>query len=253
MIGDVQKALHGIVGSATILQNAAGAGRVFELFVMTGIGRALQARGYDVWVRRSNGSRVLPTDADRRFIQRGGAPTGIEPAMLGPNNASSIVFRHRHRRSAWELLNGIQFEGRSTADHEIDLAIVPEAVAQALRSTPTGGKPRGRPRVAVECKDVGTNGSVDEMRAFVARLYDLTLLRTHHPYLGVPGTAQAIHPGAPQARSIVLPSHIGSRIDAPSTSLREELASLPAPPRSPPIMQFSRMGGSRLEAPPLSN
>lgn len=206
MIADVQNALNGIVGSATILQNAAGAGRVFELYVMTGIGRALQARGYDVWVQRSDGSRILPTDADRRFIQRGGAPTGIAPGALGPNNASSIVFRRGPLRPAWELLNGVQFEGRSTADHEIDLAIVPEAVAQALRSTPTGGKPRGRPRVAVECKDVGTNGSVDEMRAFVARLYDLTLLRAHHPYLGVPGTPQAIHPGAPPPGSIHRPA-----------------------------------------------
>lgn len=198
MIADVRNVLNGLVGSATILQNAAGAGRVFELYVMTGIGRALRARGYDVWVRRSDGSRILPTDVDRRFIQRGGAPTGIMPAGLGPNNASSIVFRRSTLRPAWELLNGVQFEGRSTANHEIDLAIVPEAVAQALRSSPTGGKPRGRPRVAIECKDVGTSGSVDEMRAFIARLYDLTLLRVHHPYLGIVGTPQAIHPGAPR-------------------------------------------------------
>jgi hypothetical protein len=196
MINDVRNVLNSIVGSATILQNAGGPGRIFELYVMTGIGGALQARGYDVWVQRSDGTRVLPTDADRRFIQRGGVPTGIPSQSLGPNNASSIVFR-RARRPAWEILNGIQFEGRSTADHEIDLAIVPEPVARALRSAPTGGTPRGRPRVSIECKDVGTNGSIDEMRAFVARLYDVTLLRAHHPYLGLAGPPQAIHPSAP--------------------------------------------------------
>lgn len=198
MITDVRNALNGIVGCAAILQNAGGAGRMFELYVMTGIGRALQARGYEVWVRRSDGSRVKPADPERCFIQRGGAPTGIMPQVAGPNNASSIVFRTAPNRPAWELLNGVQFEGRSTANHEIDLAIVPEAVAQALRSSPTGGKPRGRPRVAIECKDVGTSGSVDEMRAFIARLYDLTLLRMHHPHLGILGMPRAIYPGAPR-------------------------------------------------------
>ena len=197
MIAAVQSALNAIVGNATILQNANGAGRIFELYVMISIGRALQARGYHVWVQRSDGTRVQPIDADRRFIQRGGAPTGIASGALGPNNSSSIVFCRGRSRPTWALLNGIQFEGRSTADHEIDLAIVPEAVAQALRSTSTGGKPRGRPRIAIECKDVGTNGSIDEMRAFVARLYDLTLLRAHHRYLGIAGSPQAIHPGSP--------------------------------------------------------
>ncbi len=197
MIKNVRSALNSIVGSSTILQNAAGAGRVFELYVMTGIGRALKARGYDVWVQRSDGTRVLPMDVDRRFIQRGGAPSGIAPLEQGSNNASSIGFRRTPHHAAWELLNGIQFEGRSAATHEIDLAIVPQSVAQAVRGSPTGGFPRGRPRVSIECKDVGTNGSVDEMRAFIARLYDLTLLLAHHPYLGLAGAPKAIHPGAP--------------------------------------------------------
>lgn len=40
-------------------------------------------------------------------------------------------------------------------------------------------------------------GSVDEMRAFVARLYDLTLLYAHHQHFAFAGPPQAIHPGAP--------------------------------------------------------
>ena len=35
------------------------------------------------------------------------------------------------------------------------------------------------------------------MRAFVARLYDVTLLRSHHPYLPLPSPARVIHPDAP--------------------------------------------------------
>ena len=52
-------------------------------------------------------------------------------------------------------------------------------------------------RLAIECKDVLTNGSIDETRAFIARLYDLTLLRAHHPHMPLFATAQAIHPGSP--------------------------------------------------------
>ena len=77
---------------------------------MTGIALALKTQGYEVFVRRSDGSRVRPTDRDRRFVQRGGAPAGIAAAADGPANASSIVFR-RGDRPAWELLNGVLFRG----------------------------------------------------------------------------------------------------------------------------------------------
>lgn len=203
MIDDVRNALHGIVGSATHLDHPAGAGRVFELYVMTGIALELKTQGYEVFVQRSDGNRVRPTDRNRRFVQRGGAPAGIAAAGGGVANASSIAFR-RGGGPAWEMLNGVTFRGRSGADHEIDIAIVPASVATKLRNS-GGGSPLGRPRVSIECKDVGTNGSVDEMRTFVARLYDLTLLRghhtyltrAHHPYPTVADPPRAIHPGAP--------------------------------------------------------
>lgn len=201
MINDVKSALLKIVDSATHLSHSSGAGRAFELYVMTGIALALKAQGYVVSVQRSDGSLVRPTDRDRRFIQRGGAPAGIAAAADGPDNPSSIIFQ-RGCRPAWELLNGVLFKGRSGAFHEIDVAIVPASVATALRNS-TGGSPLGRPRVSVECKDVGTNGSVDEMRAFVARLYDLTVLRAHHPYLAVTGPPSAIHPDEPSG-----PTHL---------------------------------------------
>ena len=199
MIKDVKSALRAIVGSAVSLRHSAGPGRAFELYVMTGIARALKARGYEVWIQRSDGSRVKPGDRERRFVQRGGAPTGVAHAALGPGNASTIVFR-RCGCPAWELLNGVQFRGRSSAFHEIDIALVPAAVASALRNS-GGGRPLGRPRISIECKDVGTSGTVDEMRAFVARMYDLTILSSHHRYLvrnlGVAGPPSAIHPDPP--------------------------------------------------------
>jgi hypothetical protein len=59
-----------------------------------------------------------------------------------------------------------------------------------------GGPPVGRPRVAIECKDVGADGSLDETRAFIARLYDVTLLNAHHKHMHFT-EAHAIHPGSP--------------------------------------------------------
>ena len=195
MITDVQNALNAVLGSATTLQNAGGAGRIFELFVMTGIARELKVRGFEVWIQRSDGSRINPGDTDRRFIQRGGVPTGVASASQGTNNGSVIGYRWR-RLPAWEIWNGIQFGGRSGATHEMDIAVGPASVGASLRSAPGGGIPVGRPRVAIDCKDVGTPGSVDEMRAFIARLYDVTLLHAHHRHMHFP-EARALHPGSP--------------------------------------------------------
>jgi hypothetical protein len=193
MIPAVEAALNTIVGHAATLSHASGAGRIFELFVVTAIARGLHDAGFVVWLQRSDGSEILASDADRRFIQRGGAPTGVLPASAGVDNASVIGFRRRFG-PAWEIWNGIQFQGRSGAAHEIDIAIVPASVGAELRLA--GGMPMGRPRVAIECKDVAQAGSLDEMRAFLARLYDLTLLHAHHTHLTYPAP-RAIHPGSP--------------------------------------------------------
>lgn len=199
MINAVQNDLNTILGAFTVLNNAAGAGRIFELYIMTGIAREMQDRGFEVWLQRSDGTRIIPGDTDRTFIQRGGAPSGIASASQGPNNASVIGMRRSQNLDAWELWNGIQFEGRSGADHEIDIALVPATVGAALRATAFGGSPFGRPRVAIECKDVQSTGAPDEMRALVARLYDLSVLFYHQPYLNYPPPPLAIYPGSPLA------------------------------------------------------
>lgn len=193
MIPAIEAALDTIVGRVTTLEHAAGVGRIFELFVMTSIARGLHDAGFTVWLQRSDGTVILPGDPDRRFIQRGGSPTGVPAASAGADNPSVIGFRWR-RRPKWEIWNGIQFAGRSAATHEIDISIVPSSVGAALRAS--GGIPVGRPRVAVECKDVGAAGSLDEMRAFLARLYDVTLLHAHHRHMHFTN-ARVLHPGSP--------------------------------------------------------
>lgn len=195
MIPAVQSALDSILGNTPVLNNANGAGRVFELYIMTGIAVEMKSRGFDVWLQRSDGSRIFSSDLNKVFIQRGGAPTGIRAASAGGSNAS-VIGMSRPGGAVWELWNGIQFTGRSGGRHEIDISLVPESVASDLRIA--GGCPLGRPRVAIECKDQASASDPDEMRAFVARLYDLTLLKSHGKYLPNPSaTTMAIYPGSP--------------------------------------------------------
>lgn len=192
MIADVQNALDTILGHAANLRQAKGAGRIFELFVMTGVAEKLFGLGHDVWLQRSDGKRMLPGDPTLDFIQRGGGPAGIPPATSGAGNASCIGFKKSGSSQIWEIWNGVQFEGRSGATHEFDLAVVPQQVGAELRLT--GGQPFGRPRVAVECKDVATSGSIDEIRTLVARLYDVTILKGHRFHLSLGSSPQAIYP-----------------------------------------------------------
>ena len=192
MIVDVQNALDTILGHASNLRQANGAGRIFELFVMTGVAEKLHGYGHEVWLQRSDGSRMLPSDPTLDFIQRSGGPAGITPASSGASNASCIGFQKLGSSQIWEIWNGVQFEGRSGAAHEFDVAIVPHQVGSELRRS--GGQPFGRPRVAVECKDVAASSSIDEMRAFVARLYDVTILQGHRHHLHLGSSPQAIYP-----------------------------------------------------------
>lgn len=197
VIPAVASALDTIVGAVTALQKANGAGRAYELYIMTAIADELRTRGCDVVVLRSDGSAVAPGDTDRKFIQRGGVPTGIFPGSAGADNASCFRFRKPSSTQYWEIWNGIQFRGRSGGTHEIDIAIVPHEVGIMLRSYAIETSPIGRPAVAIECKDVGGKGSADEMRAFVARLYDLTILGVHSRVPHLTGARQRIYPGAP--------------------------------------------------------
>ena len=48
MITQINSSLKAILGNVAVLKSASGAGRVFELFVMTGIARELKNHGYEV-------------------------------------------------------------------------------------------------------------------------------------------------------------------------------------------------------------
>jgi hypothetical protein len=203
LIPAVAAALDKIVHNVVALKNAKGAGRAYELMLMTAIAEELSDRACDVWLQRSDGSRISPFDGDRTFYQRGGTPTGVMGANLGPSNASSIVFSLPRSADEWEIWNGIQFIGRSGGSHEIDLAIVPRSVGTVLRSRPGENMPGGHPMVSIECKDVASVGEADEMRAFIARMYDLTMLSGHGGKIAHWGWPERrIYPGAPAGQEV---------------------------------------------------
>jgi hypothetical protein len=193
LLAEVQKILDDLANAAVNLRAAGGAGRAFELLLMTRIAVELKSRGYSIYLLRSDGSKQISGSANVTFFQRGGIPSGVQPAASGASGPTSIVFQRSTGWSEWEIWNGIEFVGRSGGTHEFDLAIVPKALGDRLRAT--GGRPFGHGWLSLECKDVSASGDPDEMRAFVARIYDTTLLKMHAPYLGGGVTnLRKIHP-----------------------------------------------------------
>ncbi|TGR70914.1 hypothetical protein EN837_05555 [bacterium M00.F.Ca.ET.194.01.1.1] len=190
MISDIQQALNSLSALPVPVQSANGMGRIFELYIMTGIAESLQCSG---WTVRLLGSDGTPLRNGEPFVQRGGKPTGVAPASRGNLGQSSILIQRSSSAKPWEIWNGIQFRGRSGGLHEFDVSIVPSDLANDLRSLTNGGYPFGKPNVAIECKDVATPGSPDEMRALIARLYDVTLLEGH-TYLTGGGQVSQIYP-----------------------------------------------------------
>jgi len=94
-----------------------------------------------------------------------------------------VLFEHlTYPDRRFELRGSVQWKGRSNANHEIDVSMVPAAIGEALRNH-GGGYPRGLPFVAVECKDKGGVGTLDETRETLARMYDLVLATQPVPSL----------------------------------------------------------------------
>lgn len=192
-IARIKTDLAKLVAAAPTLKHANGAGRIFELYLVMRLARELKKAGWDVEPLDHQGNAM----AGGTYIQRGGAPTGIFPS-IAPDGPSSIRIQRDKDSTAYEILNGVQFMGRSRALHEIDIAVVPAQITIALRAGTIEGYPVGRPNVSIECKDVGTNGSADEMRTVIARMYDLTILLGHQKHLfGGALPSGSIFAGAP--------------------------------------------------------
>src|SRR5712664_949602 len=107
MLAEVQASLNHILATAVNLTNANGAGRAFELLLITQIASELRSRGYTVYLLRSDGTPQHPGSHGITFIQRGGAPAGIRAATAGPNGPTSIVFQRKAGLPEWEIWNGV--------------------------------------------------------------------------------------------------------------------------------------------------
>lgn len=69
MINKVQDALDVLSALPVPVQSANGMGRIFELYVMTGIAEALQNIGWTIRLLGSDGRQLAPGEP---FVQRGG-------------------------------------------------------------------------------------------------------------------------------------------------------------------------------------
>jgi hypothetical protein len=98
-----------------------------------------------------------------------------------PNAPGYVRLEHRdYADRRFELHGSIQWQGRSDAKHEIDVSVVPAQIGEAIRNN-GGGYPHGLPIVAIECKDKGGVGPLDETRQALARMYDLALVTQPFP------------------------------------------------------------------------
>ena len=186
--------LSKLIATAPVLAHANGAGRIFELYLIMRLARKLKAAKWIVEPLDHKGNLIA---GGASYVQRGGAPTGIFPSSVS-DGPSSIRVRRDKSQQAYEIFNGVQFMGRSKALHEIDISLVPVDIAVALRAGTIEGYPVGRPRLGVECKDVGKNGTSDEMRSVIARMYDLTFLDGHRKHVfGGALPSGSIFSGAP--------------------------------------------------------
>ena len=166
MLRDFNAAHSGVV-------TPAGAGKALEAWVLLKLAHTVRQSmntSWSVTLRRGDGTR-LPIGASFDLPS--------QRSRIQPNNASApgfVSLEHRvHLERRLELHGSVQWKGRSDAKHEIDVSVVPAAIAEAIRNN-GGGYPHGLPIVAVECKDKSGYGTLDETRQTLARMYDLVLV-----------------------------------------------------------------------------
>lgn len=156
-----------------------GQGKALEAWVLLKLAHTVHQTLSATWsvsLRRGDGSSLpagasfdLPSQHSR--IQ--------ESSSTAP---CYVLLEHRQQPGLrFELRCGLQWLGRSGAKHEIDVSVVPAEIGEAI-SRHGGGYPHGLPIIAIECKDKGGIGPLDETRQKLARMYDLTLVTKPVPH-----------------------------------------------------------------------
>lgn len=152
-----------------------GAGKALEAWVLVKLAETAAAMpSWTVSLRRGDGS---PLPASMPF----GLPD--QRSRIQPSNPSApcyVLLEHRASPFAevdmrLEVRGSVQWKGRSGALHECDVSVLPAEIGEAIRDN-GGGHPHGLPIAAIECKDKTSDGSLDETRQTLARLFDLVLV-----------------------------------------------------------------------------
>lgn len=148
-------------------------GKALEVWVLMKLASTVHRHMSGTWqvtLRRGDGS-LLPAGASFDLPAQRSRIQSASPTAPG-----YVLLEHRvHADRRLELRGSLQWKGRSDAKHEIDVSVLPALIGEAIRNN-GGGYPRGLPVVAVECKDKGGFGPLDETRQTLARMYDLALV-----------------------------------------------------------------------------
>ncbi|MBE1528959.1 hypothetical protein GGC65_003415 [Sphingopyxis sp. OAS728] len=152
-------------------------GKALEAFVMMKLAHHVHQAPmpWTISLRQGDGTPLPP-----------GAPFGFPNGKSGIRAASLaapcfIMLQHQqHSDRRLEMHSSLQWRGRSTAKHEIDVSVIPAVIAESLRGN-GGGFPRGLPVAAIECKDKHGVGPLDETRQKLARMFDLVLVTQPGP------------------------------------------------------------------------
>lgn len=170
-IAELRTILRGFAaanGPATV---PGGGGKALEAWIFMRLAMAARvSANWDVTLRRGDGT-LLPIGDTFAFAT---FQTGIQAAALSAP-CYALIVNIANPAIAVELHGSLQWEGRSSATHEIDVSALPSSVASAMRAA-GGGRPRGVPIVAIECKDKTSSGTPDEMRQTLGRMFDLALV-----------------------------------------------------------------------------
>lgn len=150
-----------------------GEGKALEAWVLMKLAHTVHSSLSTSWrvtLRRGDGSLLPPGASFDLPSQR----SRIQPSA--PTAPGYVLLEHQaYPDRRLELRGSLQWLGRSGAKHEIDVSVLPAAIGEAIRNN-GGGYPHGLPVVAVECKDKGGFGPLDETRQTLARMYDLVLV-----------------------------------------------------------------------------
>ena len=194
MRNEIEAALRQIAGAHVPAQMPKTDGASYEILLMTGLARELHGRGYAIEFMHADGTTLKTAES---FTPHGGGPRHIPKKSAAGAGPMTIIFCKPGQAHWWEIINGIQYEGRSGCAHEIDVTIVPRAITDWVRNN-GGGRPFGHAPFSVECKFRVNDGTLDEMRECVARHYDLTILLGHPPNLNSHNARLYAEKGTPQ-------------------------------------------------------